>query len=71
MRAFQINPEAIPFLLAGGISAVLALFAWRRREMPRAPAFATMMAGEMLWASAEAMELIVVPRAYAPEFSGI
>ena len=61
MSMFQINPKAIPFLLAGASSAVLALFAWRRREMPRAPAFATMMAGEMVWAFAEALELIVVP----------
>ena len=61
MRTFQINPGAIPFILAGGTSAVLAIFAWRRREMPRAPAFATMMAGEMLWAISEALELIVVP----------
>ncbi len=29
--------------------------------MPRAPAFATMMAGEMVWAFAEALELMVVP----------
>jgi hypothetical protein len=58
---FQSNPQAIPFLFAGATSAVLALFAWRRRVMPRAPAFATMMAGEMIWASAEALELIVVP----------
>jgi len=57
----QFNPEAIPFVLAGGISAVLALFAWRRREMPRAPAFVTMMAGETVWAISEALELIVVP----------
>ncbi len=61
MNSFPFNPEAIPFLVAGAISAVLALFALRRLEMPRAPAFAAMMAGEMLWASAEAMELIVVP----------
>jgi PAS domain S-box-containing protein len=61
MRTFQINPGAIPFIFAGATSAVLALVAWRRREMPRAPAFATMMAGEMVWAFAEALELIVVP----------
>jgi PAS domain S-box-containing protein len=55
----QGNPRAIPFLLAGGASAILTLFAWRRREMPRAPAFIAMMAGETAWASAEAVELIV------------
>jgi PAS domain S-box-containing protein len=60
MLTFQGNPRAIPFLLAGGTSAILALFAWRRREMPRAPAFLTMMAGETLWAFAEALELVVV-----------
>jgi PAS domain S-box-containing protein len=57
----QGNPRAIPFLLAGGASAILTLFAWRRREMPRAPAFITMMAGETAWAFAEALELLVVP----------
>jgi signal transduction histidine kinase/ActR/RegA family two-component response regulator len=56
---FQGNPRAIPFLLAGGTSAILMLFAWRRREMPRAPAFIAMMAGETTWAFAEALELIV------------
>jgi signal transduction histidine kinase/ActR/RegA family two-component response regulator len=56
----QQNPEAIPFMLAGGTSAVLALFAWRRREMPRALSFITMMAGETVWASSEALELIAV-----------
>ena len=61
MTTFQFNPEAIFFVLAGGTSAVLALFAWRRREMPRAPAFVTMMAGETVWAISEALELIVVP----------
>ena len=57
----QCNPRAIPFALAGGTSAVLALFACRRRELPRGTAFVTMMAGETLWALAEALELIVVP----------
>jgi PAS domain S-box-containing protein len=61
MMMLQSNPRAIPFVLAGGTSAVLALFAWRRREMPRATAFVTMMAGETVWALAEALELIVVP----------
>ncbi len=56
---FPINSKAIVFILAGGTSAVLALFAWRRREMPRAPAFGTMMVGEMVWAAAEAVELMV------------
>ncbi len=56
---FQGNPRAIPFVLAGGVSAILALFAWRRREMPRAPAFVTMMAGETVWALSEALELVV------------
>jgi hypothetical protein len=61
MMMLQCNPRAIPFVLAGGTSAVLALFACRRRGMPRATAFVTMMAGETLWALAEALELIVVP----------
>ncbi len=57
----QGNPRAILFLLAGGTSAILALCAWRRREMPRAPAFIAMMAGETVWASAHAVELVVEP----------
>jgi signal transduction histidine kinase len=57
----QGNPRAIPFLLAGGISALLALFAWRRRELPRARAFITMMAGETAWAGSHGVELLVKP----------
>jgi PAS domain S-box-containing protein len=57
----QGNPRAIPFLLASGISAILALFAWRRREPPRALPFVIMMAGEMVWAGSHGVELLVKP----------
>ena len=62
MFTTQRNADAILFLVAGGISALLALFAWHRRAMPRAPAFGAMMAGETAWALGEALELIAVDR---------
>src|SRR5436305_11761272 len=62
MFAIQSNADAILFAVAGGISALLALFAWRRRAMSRAPAFGTMMAGETAWALGEALELIAVDK---------
>ena len=49
---FQSVPEAIPIGIATVFSCALAFFAWRRRTMPMAPAFATMMAGETAWALA-------------------
>ena len=54
MFAIQRNADAILFAVAGGISALLALFAWRRRALSRAPAFGAMMAGETAWALGEA-----------------
>jgi hypothetical protein len=45
MITFQSIPEAIPIVNAAVLSSALAVFAWRRRAMPMAPAFATMMAG--------------------------
>ena len=55
---FQPNPSAIPFFLAALVSGLLAVFAWRRRGLSMAPAFAVMMAGEAVWALFEAFELI-------------
>ncbi len=57
---FQANPEAIPYLVAAIVSALLAVFAWRRRGQAMAPAFAVMMTGEAAWALFEALELVVV-----------
>jgi PAS domain S-box-containing protein len=54
----QANPEAIPFCVAGVIAGILVVVAWRRRAMPAALAFATMMIGEGVWALAEALELV-------------
>ena len=62
MFTIQRNVDAILFVVAGGISALLALFAWHRRAMPRAPAFGAMMAGETAWALGEAFELIAVDK---------
>jgi hypothetical protein len=45
MITFQSIPEVIPIGIAAVLSSALAVFAWRRRAMPMAPAFATMMAG--------------------------
>ena len=49
MITFQSIPEAIPIGIAAVLSSVLVVLAWRRRAMPMAPAFATMMAGETIW----------------------
>jgi PAS domain S-box-containing protein len=57
---FQPNPAAIPFAVAAIVSGVLAVFAWRRRSLPMAPAFAVMMTGEAAWALFEALELVFV-----------
>lgn len=54
---FQPNPQAIPFAIAAVVSSILTVFAWRRRRVPMAPAFITMMAGEAAWALFEAIEL--------------
>jgi len=57
---FQSIPEAIPIGIAAVVSGALAVFAWRRRAMPMAPAFATMMAGETAWALGSALEPSIV-----------
>ena len=57
---FQSIPEAIPIGIAAVFSGTLAVFAWRRRSMPMAPAFATMMAGETVWALGSALEPSIV-----------
>ncbi|RUL87441.1 histidine kinase N-terminal 7TM domain-containing protein [Tautonia sociabilis] len=57
---FQANPEAIPFLAASVVSAVVAGMAWRRGGSPGGPALMAMMAGEAGWASFEAAELLIV-----------
>src|SRR5271168_2375154 len=54
----QSNPVAIPFGIAAAVSATVAFFAWRRRSLPMAPAFVTMMAGAAAWALVEALELV-------------
>jgi len=59
MMSLQSNPEAIPFGIAAAFSGALAVFAWRRRALPMAPAFATMMAGESAWALFETLELVI------------
>ena len=57
---FQANPDAIPFVVAAVVSGLLAVFAWRRRGLAMAPAFAVMMTGEAAWALFEALELVFV-----------
>ncbi len=57
---FQANPDAIPFVVAAIVSGTLAVFAWRRRGLAMAAAFAVMMTGEAAWALFEALELVVV-----------
>src|SRR5262249_50316875 len=56
----QSATQAIPIGVPAIFSAALAGFAWRRRAMPMAPAFATMMTGETVWALGAALEPVVV-----------
>jgi PAS domain S-box-containing protein len=60
---FQANPAAIPFVVAAAVSGLIAIFAWRRRGLAMAPAFALMMTGEAAWAGFEALELVFVENA--------
>ena len=55
---YQANPAALLFLNAALISAGLAFYAWRRRKIPTATAFAAMMAGETAWALGVGLELL-------------
>jgi PAS domain S-box-containing protein len=55
---YQANPTALLFLNAAVISAGLAAYAWRRRKVPTALAFAAMMAGETAWALGVGLELL-------------
>jgi signal transduction histidine kinase/ActR/RegA family two-component response regulator len=54
----QSNPQAILFGTAAAIAGGLAAFAWSRRGLALAPAFAVMMTGEAVWALAEALEVL-------------
>jgi PAS domain S-box-containing protein len=60
IMTFQSIPQAIPIGIATVISGALAVFAWRRRFMPLAPAFAAMMAGESVWSLGAALEPSIV-----------
>jgi PAS domain S-box-containing protein len=65
---FQLNPEAIPYAVAAVVSALLAIFAWRRRGLAMAPAFAVMMTGEAAWALFQGLELVVIEMAAKQPF---
>jgi PAS domain S-box-containing protein len=54
----QTNPQAVLFGAAAALAGGLAVFAWFRRRLPLAPAFAVMMTGEAVWALAEALEVV-------------
>lgn len=59
---FQPNAEAIPFATTVLIAGWLSVLAWHRRRLGSiavATAFAAMMAGEVVWALFEAVELVV------------
>jgi signal transduction histidine kinase/ActR/RegA family two-component response regulator len=60
MFVVQNHPDASYFFVAAGVSAFLAAFAWRRRAMPIAPAFAAMMLGQTAWSLGSGLELIFV-----------
>jgi signal transduction histidine kinase/ActR/RegA family two-component response regulator len=59
---YQGDPDALLFLASAGISLMLAGFAWRRRTVPTAPAFAVMMLGQTAWALGGGLELLVADR---------
>ena len=57
MLTIQNHPDAPLFIVASGISAALAAFAWRRRNLPTAPAFIAMMLGQTAWSLGSGLEL--------------
>jgi hypothetical protein len=57
MFVWQQHPDAIYFFVASGISALLSIFAWRRRRVPTSPAFASMMLGQTAWSLGSGLEL--------------
>lgn len=54
---FQWTPYTIPLFMAGGTSALLALFAWRRRPTPIATPFVLFMLAVAEWSMGYALEL--------------
>jgi signal transduction histidine kinase/CheY-like chemotaxis protein len=58
MFVLQNHSDAPFFIAASGVSALLAAFAWQRRRLPMAPAFAAMMLGQSAWAMGSGLELL-------------
>src|SRR4051812_33594324 len=56
----QANPEAVPFVIAAAVAAVIVALAWRRRAVPGGLTLLVMMSGEAGWALFAAAELITV-----------
>lgn len=56
---WQLTPYILPLLAAAAISAPQAVYAWRRRSMPGATAFALLMAAVLVWALSYTLELAV------------
>jgi len=54
---WQATPLALPFFLATGVSAALALYAWRRRPAPGALPFVGLMLAVATWSLGYALEL--------------
>jgi PAS domain S-box-containing protein len=54
---WQHTPYVLPLLATAAISVAQAVYAWRRRSMPGATAFAALMLAVLLWALAYALEL--------------
>ena len=54
---WQYNPYVLPLVIAAAVSAVLALFAWRRRPAAGSTPFALLMLAVAEWSLGYALEL--------------
>lgn len=57
---WQYTPYSLPLFAAALISAVLAVYAWRRRHVPGATGLSLMLTAEFVWALFYALELSAV-----------
>jgi len=57
MTHWQYTPYILPLLASAAISAVLALYAWRRRPAPGATAFALLMLAVAVWSLGYALRV--------------
>jgi PAS domain S-box-containing protein len=58
MFQWQANPYALPSLLSGVVSAIVAWSAWKRRRVSGAASFALLMLSVAIWSLGTALQLL-------------